>query len=75
MDNVLGMAATTIGKGVTADDLRQVINLALTTNSLKGLHDSAAPSLNHEITGYYRDCELIMNMNTVMNRAISANRG
>lgn len=40
-------AAGNMGNGVTADDLRRVVNLALTANSMQAMHNVASPNLNH----------------------------
>lgn len=41
-------AATKIGHNVTADDLRQVINIAMTTESFYALHSRTQTALNHK---------------------------
>ena len=48
IDTVLTTAATKIGHNVTADDLRQVINIAITTKSLEAMHERSKNVLNHK---------------------------
>ena len=48
LDECLTTAATKIGHNVTADDLRQVINIATTTKSLEAMHERSKNALNHK---------------------------
>ena len=54
-------------KNIQVNDLRQVINLSLTSNSLTGLHDLTAANLNHKKS----NCSLSANMNATMEDAIN----
>lgn len=47
MDNILTHIANNIGCDVTADDLRQVINISTTANSLTAMHSCSASALKH----------------------------
>ncbi|GEM_PF-6263758 len=47
MDSYLGSVKDKIGHGVTVDDLRKVINIAITTESLGAMHDRTKYILNH----------------------------
>ena len=44
-------AAGNMGNGVTADDLRRVVNLSLTANSMQSMHNVASANLNHTACG------------------------
>lgn len=48
IDTVLTTAATKIGHDVTADDLRKVVNIAMTTESFYALHSRTQTALNHK---------------------------
>ena len=48
LDEYLTTAATKIGHDVTADDLRKVINIAITTKSLEAMHERSKNALNHK---------------------------
>lgn len=48
IDTVLTTAATKIGHNVTADDLRKVVNIAMTTKSLEAMHERSKNALNHK---------------------------
>lgn len=65
MNQYLGRAANKIGQGVTAGDLRQVMNLSFMAQALKGTHDYSknADSINH--TNCY-----ILEKNVNFNRVI-----
>ncbi len=47
MDNILTHTANNMGNDVTANDLRQVINIANTAYSLTAMENSVAPLLEH----------------------------
>lgn len=47
IDTVLTTAATKIGHDVTADDLRKVVNIAMTTESFYALHSRTKVALNN----------------------------
>lgn len=47
LDNLLKQAANNIGNDVTAHDLRQVINISTTANSLNAMHSRSASALKH----------------------------
>lgn len=47
LDEYLTAAATKIGHDVTADDLRKVVNIAMTTESFYGLHERTKTALDH----------------------------
>ena len=47
IDTVLTTAATKIGNNVTADDLRKVVNIAMTTESFYALHSRTKVALNN----------------------------
>lgn len=47
IDTVLTTAATKIGHDVTADDLRKVVNIAMTTESFYALHSRTKTALDH----------------------------
>lgn len=40
-------AAQNMGNGITADDLRQVVNIALTANSMGSMHNMSESNLHH----------------------------
>lgn len=60
MDSYLGSVIDKIGHGVTVDDLRQVINIAITTESLGAMHDRTKYILNHT-SNCVMDLNLIKN--------------
>lgn len=47
LDSLLKQAANNIGNDVTAHDLRQVINISTTANSLTAMHSRSASALKH----------------------------
>lgn len=47
LDSLLKQAANNIGNDVTANDLRQVINISTTANSLTAMHSRSAHALKH----------------------------
>ena len=47
MDKILARVVTSMGNGVTVRDLQQVINIAMTANSLAAMHDLSASALKH----------------------------
>ena len=47
LDEYLTTAATKIGHDVTADDLRKVVNIAMTTESFYALHSRTKVALNN----------------------------
>ncbi|MBO7122504.1 MAG: hypothetical protein J6V90_04390 [Treponema sp.] len=47
VDTCLANAAQKIGHGVTADDLRQVVNMAMTTEAMGALHARSKVALSH----------------------------
>lgn len=47
MDNILTHTANNMGNDVTANDLRQVINIANTAYSLTAMENRAAPAMEH----------------------------
>ena len=59
MDTVLNTAATNMnnryGYGVTAADLRQVVNITMTTKSAQAMHDLTSYNLKHNGCGMYLD--------------------
>ena len=56
LDSLLKQAANNIGNDVTANDLRQVINISTTANSLTAMHSRSAHALKH--TG----CDIRLNI-------------
>lgn len=61
MDSYLNSVIDKIGHGVTVDDLRQVINIAITTESLGAMHDRTKYILNHTSSDCVMDLNLIKN--------------
>lgn len=51
LDSLLKQAANNIGNDVTANDLRQVINISTTANSLNAMHSRSASALKHTSCG------------------------
>lgn len=47
MDKMLARVVTSMGNGVTVRDLQQVINIAMTANSLAAMHDLSTSALKH----------------------------
>ena len=58
LDEYLAIAAAKIGNGVTADDLRQVVNIAMTTEAMGAMHERSKVALNHNTN----DCVLNLDM-------------
>lgn len=46
-NNLLQQAANNMGNSITASDLRQVVNMSLTSYALRGTHDNAIKSKQH----------------------------
>ena len=53
-------AANNMGNDITTDDLRQVINLSLTANSMMSLHNISSPNLDHTACSAVIDVEYEM---------------
>ena len=51
MDRLLNKAVKNMGNDVTVRDLQQVINIAMTSNSLAAMHDISASALKHTSCG------------------------
>ncbi|MBE6351709.1 MAG: hypothetical protein E7060_02045 [Treponema bryantii] len=47
IDNMLARVVASMGNDVTVSDLQQVINIAMTANSLAAMHDISASALKH----------------------------
>lgn len=56
MDTLLTAAANNMGNGITAADLRQVINLAFNINSLDTMHDTSA-----DLISTHKTCDPVEN--------------
>ncbi len=72
MDGLLDMAVNNMnsnnpGVNMKVEDLRQLINLTMTSNSLKAMHELTADNLQH--THY---CEMSLGIKTTMIAAITA---
>lgn len=70
MDNILTHTANNIGNDVTANDLRQVINIANTAYSLTAMEKRAASALEH--TGCAINLEIVSAMRKVSNEMYKA---
>lgn len=72
MDNILTHTANNIGCDVTADDLRQVINISTTANSLTAMHSCSASALKH--TSCYIKLNIVDKMYDIANEMYQAER-
>ena len=57
VDTLLNTAANNMGNGITASDLRQVVNMAMTTKSLMAMHDRTQNNLKHN-----NNCVMLVNI-------------
>ncbi len=60
MDRLLNKAVKTMGNDITVRDLQQVINIAMTSNSLAAMHDLSTSALKHT------SCSAEINIKKVM---------
>ena len=63
LDSLLKQVANNIGNDVTADDLRQVINISTTANSLTAMHSRSASALKH--TSCNINLDIVRNMRNI----------
>lgn len=72
MDNILTNTANNMGNDVTANDLRQVINIANTAYSLTAMENGVAPLLEH--TGCGINLGIVNTMNDVAREMYQAEK-
>ena len=72
MDNILTHTANNIGNDVTANDLRQVINIANTAYSLTAVENIVAPAMEH--TGCAIDLGIVSAMRDVAREMYQAEK-
>lgn len=63
LDSLLKQAANNIGNDVTSHDLRQVINISTTANSLTAMHSRSASALKH--TSCNINLDIVRNMRNI----------
>lgn len=72
MDSILTQSANKMGNNITANDLRQVINIANTAYSLTAMENRAASALEH--TGCSINLEIVNTMNDVAREMYQAEK-
>ena len=72
LDSLLKQVANNIGNDVTAHDLRQVINISTTANSLTAMHSRSASALKH--TSCYINLDIVRNMRNINQEMYQAER-
>ena len=72
LDSLLKQAANNIGNDITAHDLRQVINISTTANSLTAMHSRSASALKH--TSCYINLDIVRNMRKINQEMYQAER-
>lgn len=72
LDSLLKQAANNIGNDVTAHDLRQVINISTTANSLTAMHSRSASALKH--TSCDINLDIVRNMRIINQEMYQAER-
>ncbi|MBO5482077.1 MAG: hypothetical protein J5978_02005 [Spirochaetaceae bacterium] len=72
LDSLLKQAANNIGNDVTANDLRQVINISTTANSLTAMHSRSASALKH--TSCYIKLNIVDKIDNLANEMYKAEK-
>lgn len=72
LDSLLKQAANNIGNDVTANDLRQVINISTTANSLNAMHSRSASALKH--TSCYIKLNIVDKIDNLANEMYKAEK-
>lgn len=72
LDSLLKQAANNIGNDVTAHDLRQVINISTTANSLNAMHSRSASALKH--TSCYIRLNIVDKIDNLANEMYKAEK-
>ncbi len=74
MDKLLTHVANNMNNGVTASDLRQVINISITANSLTAMHARSASALEHTSAGCGLNIKIVPRMRNVAREMYQAEK-
>lgn len=74
MDKLLTHVANNMNNGISANDLRQVINISTTANSLTAMHSRSASALEHTSAGCGLNISIVSRMRNVAKEMYQAEK-